>query len=93
MAERKYVQIMKRTGLVNLVGDETLGMEPADNEIALIFDISSHPQNAEIKPYMKYDAVAGMFYWPEPEPGPPPDLEPSADERLDALMEGYYGCA
>jgi len=91
--ERKYVQIMKDDGFVTLIGDEQLGMVPTDNDIVLIFDISSHPQNAEIEPWMKYDKDKNEFYWPEPivapeEPGNMKYSQSERDEFLEGVMEG-----
>jgi len=66
--ERKYVQILKSDGFVNLIGDESLGMWPTDNDTVHIFDISKHPQNAEIVPWMRYNEETDTFYFPEQTP-------------------------
>ena len=84
--ERKYVQIMKSTGYVNLVGDESVGMTPTDNDVVWIFDISAHPQNEEIVSYMKYDSDTDTFYVPEPEPMPEP--EPDENDEVRAILNG-----
>ena len=91
---RKYVQIDKSSGYVNLIGDEELGMSVISEDSDLpvwAFSIENHPQNAEIEQYMLYDKETDTFYFPEPTEDesdipPMPTLEEKVDMLINAMV-------